>query len=111
MYFISIVIARFVVRSVASLVAAFLKVIKGDPAKSLCLQCANAHIAIGQRANQRMTNCTYGGEPRAVKFVVSDCSMFCSRNAPGETVQVIGFAAFTQDLEQRDALIAAKASE
>jgi len=105
---ISIVIARFVVRIVASLTAAFVRVIKGDPAKSLCRYCVHAHIAIGQRANQRTTTCTFGGVSRAVKFVVSDCSTFCNRNAPAQTVRVVGFAGFLQKPEPVDALLVAK---
>lgn len=108
MYIISIVIARFIVRIIASLRAAFMKVIRGDPAKSLCRHCVHAHIAIGQRVNQRLTSCTYGGVSRAVKFVVSDCSMFCHRNAPVQTVCVVGFAGFVQEAKTADALIAAK---
>jgi hypothetical protein len=108
MNYISIVIARFVVGIVASLTAAFVKAIKGDPAKSLCTYCAHAHIAIGQRPEQRKTSCTYRGVSHAVRFVVSDCSMFCPRNAPAQTVRVVGFAGFARVSEFAEGLMAAK---
>ena len=92
MNYITIVIARAVVRLVAHIASAFVRAIKGDPAKALCVYCVHAHITLGHLPGQRTTTCTYGGVPRAFKFAVSDCSMFCHRKAKPEIVRVIGFA-------------------
>jgi len=92
MHYITIVIARATVRFVACIVSAFVRVIKGDPAKALCVYCTHAHITLGHLPGQRTTTCTYGGIPRAFKFVVSDCSMFSHRNAEAQIIRVIGFA-------------------
>ena len=92
MNYITIVIARFMVRVTARKVAAFIHAIKGNPAEALCVHCVHAHITLGHLPGQRTTTCTYGGVPRAFKFVVSDCSMFCNRNAGPQVVRVIGFA-------------------
>lgn len=92
MNYITIVIARATVRFVACIVRAFVRAIKGDPAKALCVHCTHAHITLGHLPGQRATTCTYGGVPRAFKFVVSDCSMFCNRNSEAQIVRVIGFA-------------------
>jgi len=85
--------------------AAFVRAFKGDLAKSLCMHCAHAHVAIGRRPDQRMTTCTYGGVSRAMKFVVSDCSVFCSRNASSKVVCITGFAHLP---EPANAAVAAK---
>ena len=92
-------------RLIVSIMAAFVKAFKGDLARSLCMHCVHAHVAIGRRPDQRMTTCTYGGLSRAMKFVVSDCSMFCSRSATSKVVCIAGFA---QPSEPANALIAAK---
>ena len=47
MNYITFVIARAVVRLVARLASAFVRAIKGDPAKALCVYCAHAHITLG----------------------------------------------------------------
>ena len=60
--------------------------------ESICLACVHAHIARGYSAKQELTYCTYARVSREVKFAVSDCSMFCHRNAKPELVRVIGFA-------------------
>jgi hypothetical protein len=60
--------------------------------ESICLYCIHAHIAHGYSAKQELTYCTYAGTAREVKFAVSDCSMFCHRNASSNIVRVIGFA-------------------
>ena len=60
--------------------------------ESICLHCVHAHIARGYSAKHELTYCTYAGVSREVKFSVSDCSMFCHRNAKPELVRVIGFA-------------------
>jgi hypothetical protein len=92
MNYITIVIARFTVRIVARVVSAFVYAIKGDPTRALCVACAHAHIAVGLRASQRITQCTFGGSLRPLKFAVTDCTMFCPRNAGRDLVRVIGFA-------------------
>jgi hypothetical protein len=60
--------------------------------ESICRFCVHAHIARGYSAQHELTYCTYAGAAREVKFAVSDCSMFCNRNAKPELVRVIGFA-------------------
>ncbi len=60
--------------------------------ESICSNCVHAHIARGYRASEALTYCTYAGVSREVKFAVSDCSMFCHRDAKPELVRVIGFA-------------------
>lgn len=59
--------------------------------ESLCANCVYAHIARGY-TNESLMYCTYAGVSREVKFVVSECSMFCNRNAEMQIVRVIGFA-------------------
>lgn len=107
MNYIAVIIARFMVRLIVSVMNAFMKAFKGDMAKSLCMHCVHAHVTIGRRPDQRMTTCTYGGVSRAMKFVVSDCSMFSSRNATSKVVCITGFA---QPSEPANAVIVAKAN-
>jgi hypothetical protein len=59
---------------------------------SLCRDCAYAHIARGFRDRDELIACTYAGVMRPIKFAVSDCSMFCSRNANSAIVRIAGFA-------------------
>lgn len=75
--------------------------------ESLCQYCTYAHIARGYSAKQELTYCTYAGVARELTFAVSDCSMFCNRNANSNIVRVIGFAdSFSESVS---AQIAAKA--
>ena len=60
--------------------------------ESICLYCIHPHIARGYGAKQELMYCTYAGTARELKFAVSDCSMFCHRNANSNIVRVIGFA-------------------
>ncbi len=60
--------------------------------ESICLYCVHAHIARGYSAKQELTYCSYAGTARELKFAVSDCSMFCHRNAKAAIVRVVGFA-------------------
>jgi hypothetical protein len=92
MNYLTFVIARAIVRVTARIVAAFIHAIKGDPARTLCVHCAHAHITLGHLPGQRKTACTYGGVSRAMKFVVTDCTMFCNRNANAPIVRITGFA-------------------
>lgn len=64
--------------------------------ESICLYCAYAHVARGY-AGEELTYCTYAGTTRELKFAVSDCSMFCNRNANSNIVRVIGFADIRAD--------------
>ncbi len=61
-------------------------------AHALCTACAYAHIAIGFTDRQKLIACTYGGSVRTLKFAVSNCTLFCHRNAGAQIVRVIGFA-------------------
>jgi hypothetical protein len=94
MEILSIAIISFIVRLViSSITARRVQVVTITPARqSICLHCVHAHIARGFKASEELTNCTYAGVSREVKFAVSDCSMFCHRNAQPEIVRVIGFA-------------------
>jgi len=94
MEILSIITFSFVVRIIYSAVTnRRSQAISIAPAReSICLSCVHAHIARGYKATDELTYCTYAGVSREVKFAVSDCSMFCNRNAKPEIVQVIGFA-------------------
>ena len=59
---------------------------------SLCRDCAYAHIARGFRERDELVACTYAGAMRPIKFAVSDCTLFCSRNANTAIVRISGFA-------------------
>ena len=58
----------------------------------LCNTCAYAHIARGYRDRQKLIACTFGGTVRPLKFVVSDCTLYCNRNPGIRLVRVTGFA-------------------
>ena len=60
--------------------------------QSLCSTCAYAHIAHGFDDRQKLMACTYGGSVRPLKFAVSECTLFCNRNANSQTVRITGFA-------------------
>ena len=77
---------------------------------SLCRECTYAHIARGFRTRDELIACTYGGAVRRVKFAVSECSMFCNRNANAPLVRIVGFAETIGDQSVGPA-IAAQASE
>ena len=94
MEILSIITLSFVVRLVYSvLTERRTQVITITPEReSICLYCVHAHVARGYKVTEELTYCTYAGVSREVKFAVSDCSMFCHRNAKPELVRVIGFA-------------------
>ena len=73
---------------------------------SLCRDCAYAHIARGFRDREELIACTYAGAMRPIKFAVSDCTMFISRNANAPIVRIAGFAQSTLDSPQRPAIAA-----
>ena len=73
--------------------------------QSLCSTCAYAHIAHGFDDRRKLTACTYGGSVRPLKFVVSECTLYCNRNAGSPTVRIAGFA---QSQDAQTPLIAAK---
>jgi hypothetical protein len=108
MEILSIAIISFIVRlAVSNLGARCAKVTSIAPARqSICLFCVHAHIARGFKTNEELTYCTYAGVSREVKFAVSDCSMFCNRNAKPEIVRVIGFAETQADQSLRPAIAA-----
>jgi hypothetical protein len=60
--------------------------------ESLCVTCAYAHIACGYRERDKLIACTFGGSPRPLKFAVSNCTLYCSRNSGTQLVRVAGFA-------------------
>src|SRR4051812_15671640 len=62
---------------------------------SLCRDCAYAHIARSFDGRKVLVACTYAGVMRPMKFAVSDCTMFCSRNANMAIVRITGFAEAT----------------
>ena len=47
--------------------------------ESLCYMCAYAHRVDSDRGN-RLTYCTYGYPVRRIKFDVSDCTFYTTRN-------------------------------
>ncbi|HWR17047.1 MAG TPA: hypothetical protein VN577_19620 [Terriglobales bacterium] len=90
---IFVILFGFIVRAIVSAIRDRTEAISITPvAQSLCVSCAYAHIARGYAAGQELTYCTYAGVSREVNFAVSDCSMFCDRNATAPIVRVIGFA-------------------
>ena len=69
-----------------------IETLASQQAQSLCIACAYAHIAHGFTDRQKLIACTYGGSVRTLKFAVSNCTLFCNRNAGTQIVRVIGFA-------------------
>ena len=60
--------------------------------ESLCTSCVYAHLAQGYRERDKLIACTFGGTARPLKFAVSNCTLYCNRNAGTQVVRVIGFA-------------------
>ena len=77
---------------------------------SLCRDCAYAHIARGFRDGDELIACTYAGAMRPIKFAVSDCTMFCGRNANAQIVRITGFAE-KLDWQTRSPAVAAELNQ
>jgi hypothetical protein len=63
-----------------------------DDRTSLCRNCVYAHIARSFDRRKELVACTYAGVMRPMKFAVSDCTMFFSRDSNVEVVRITGFA-------------------
>lgn len=95
MEIIAIAIISFALRLIVSAIDArksSVTTVFTNDRTSLCRDCAYAHIARGFRDRDELIACTYAGAMRPIKFAVSDCTMFCSRNANTQIVRIIGFA-------------------
>lgn len=100
MEFIYIVFLSIVIRLIVNAIKDRETVTTSLSAKtSLCRDCAYAHIARGFRDREELIACTYAGAMRPIKFAVSDCTMFCSRNANTAIVRITGFAETLSTLE------------
>jgi hypothetical protein len=102
--FLSIVV-RLIVNAIQRPNANVTTVFRNDRT-SLCRDCAYAHIARGFRDREELIACTYAGAMRPIKFAVSDCTMFCNRNANTPIVRITGFARSSLDSPQAPVIAA-----
>jgi hypothetical protein len=107
MEFIYVVFLSIVVRLIVNSIKGRETVTTALSSKtSLCRDCAYAHIARGFRDREELIACTYAGAMRPIKFAVSDCTMFCNRNANTPIVRITGFARSSLDSPQAPVIAA-----
>jgi len=76
----------------------FWKSIFGEKPVPLCVRCTFSHVEVGYAKGEERIFCNFGGNLRALPFLVSACSDFCDKSAPAGARVVSGFVRL-QDIE------------